>query len=53
MAARRQRQVALVSEILGVLRVRSQHFIQDLGHSPPLLFRVVQAGRVAGKYVRC
>src|SRR5947209_13867381 len=44
MATRRQRQIALVSEILGVLRVRSQHFIQNLGHCLYLLFQGLRAG---------
>src|SRR5204863_4209427 len=34
MAARRQRQIAFVPEILCVFGVCSQHFIQDLGHCP-------------------
>ena len=34
--------IALVPSPLRVFGVRSQHFIQDLGHC---LFRVVQAGR--------
>jgi hypothetical protein len=50
MATRRQRQVAFVPEIPGIFRVRRKHFIQDLGHCPPVLLRVVPAGRVAGKY---
>jgi hypothetical protein len=35
----RQRQVAFVPEILGVFSVRSQHFIQDLGHCLHSRFR--------------
>jgi hypothetical protein len=44
-AARRQRQVALVPEILCVSRVGSQHFIQDLGHILRLLLRCFLGGQ--------
>jgi hypothetical protein len=49
MAARRQRQVAFIPEILRVFGVCSQHFIQDLGQAPRLLFKVPDPpGRSSG-----
>jgi len=48
MAARGERQVAFVSETFGVLDVRRQHLIQNLGHCARLLFGAFQAERVSG-----
>src|SRR6516165_2863323 len=53
MAARGERQVAFITKAFCVLSVRRQHFVQDLGHCPRLLFRAFSSDRLTGSQARC